>query len=405
MLAIAATYRIGICNCRGAIEVAALLKGGRPAAALAALIAALAGYDLVSYPFALCGRSKGIHMADKSRAGLDDAISTLGNGLLLAVAGSKINVHAILHSIVALEQRSFHRAANVIGIDQSVVSRRIRALEDELGVSLFERDRAGVRPTAAGKEFIRQAKVALCDLDYAVKSARSAGNGSSGFLRIGFLCSLASGFLRDLLVEFTRSHRTVTVDVAYGGSRDHIRQIRDRSMDIAFFTGLPELPDCDVELLWHERVYCALPEDHRLSSLEAVHWPDLRGESFIVGREEPGPEIHEYLIRRLATLGFHPRVRRLSVCRESLFHLVGMGFGATLTSESAVATPFHGVRFKPMASDEDLLPTVGVWLPGNDNPALRRFVSLARAMKNAQTMIGGRRVLADEGLAHEEQRP
>jgi DNA-binding transcriptional LysR family regulator len=171
-------------------------------------------------------------VAAKSRAGLDDAISTLGNGLILAVAGSKINLHAILHSIVALEQRSFHRAANVIGIDQSVVSRRIRALEDELGVSLFERDRTGVRPTTAGKEFLRQAKAALCDLDYTVKSARSAGNGSSGFLRVGFLCSLASGFLRDLLVEFARSHRTVTVDVAYGGSRDHIRQIRDQSMDI-----------------------------------------------------------------------------------------------------------------------------------------------------------------------------
>jgi DNA-binding transcriptional LysR family regulator len=324
-------------------------------------------------------------VAAKSRAGPDDAISTLGNGLIVAVAGSKINLHAILHSIVALEQRSFHRAANVIGTDQSVISRRIRGLEDELGVSLFERDRTGVRPTTAGKEFIHRARAALCDLDYAVKLARSAGNGSSGFLRVGFLCSLGSGFLRDLLTEFAQGHKTVTVDVAYGGSRDHIRQIRDRSMDIAFFTGLPDLPDCNVELLWHERVYCALPEDHRFSSLEAIHWPDLQSECFIVGREEPGPEIHEYLIRRLATLGFHPDVRRLSVCRESLFHLVAMGFGATLTSESAVATPFRGVRFKPIAGDEDLLPTVGVWLPGNDNPALRRFVSLARVMKNART--------------------
>jgi hypothetical protein len=61
-----------------------------------------------------------------------------------------------------------------------------------------------------------------------------------------------------------------------------------------------------------------------------------------------------------------------------------MGFGVTLTSESAVATPFGGIRFKPVAGDDDLLPTVGVWLPGNDNPALRRFVSLARAMKRAR---------------------
>jgi hypothetical protein len=62
-----------------------------------------------------------------------------------------------------------------------------------------------------------------------------------------------------------------------------------------------------------------------------------------------------------------------------------MGFGATLTSESAITTPFRGVQFKSIAGDEDILPTVGVWLPGNDNPALRRFVSLARVMKDAQT--------------------
>ena len=319
------------------------------------------------------------------RVAANDALRDPAVGLSLVAPRSKINLESIWNSIVASEQRSFHRAAKAIGTDQSVVSRKIRALEDELGVSLFERDRVGVRPTAAGKEFIRQAKAALYDLDYAVKSARSAGNGASGSLRVGFLCSLASGFLRDLLVEFSRSHETVTVDVTYGGSRDHIRQIRDRSLDIAFFPGTPELPDCDVELLWHERVYCVLPEDHSLSSLEAVHWPDLQEESFAVGRDEPGPEIHEYLIRRLATLGFHPRVRRFSVCRESLFHLVAMGFGLTLTSDSAVSTPFRGVRFIPMAGDEDLLPTAGVWLPGNDNPALRRFVSLARAMKSAKT--------------------
>jgi DNA-binding transcriptional LysR family regulator len=161
-------------------------------------------------------------------------------------------------------------------------------------------------------------------------------------------------------------------------------------MDIAFFTGFPDLPDCDVELLWHERVYCVLPENHRLSSLEAIHWADLQDENFIVSREEPGPEIHDYLIRRLATLGFRPQVRRLSVCRESLFHLVGMGFGVTLTSKSAVATPFGGVLFKPVAGDDDLLPTVGVWLAGNDNPALRRFISLARGMKKAD--MGGPRL-------------
>lgn len=317
------------------------------------------------------------------RAALTDASRTLAGYKLFAKPEWNIDLRSVWHSIVAAEQLSFHRAAFVLGTDQSVVSRKVRALEDQLGVSLFERNRTGVRLTLAGKEFIDQAKSALDDLDYAVKSARSAGNGSRGQLLIGFFCSLAGGYLRELLVEFARAHETVTIDVRHGDPRDHIQQIRNRTMDIAFFTGHPDLPDCDFELLWHERVFCVVPERHPLASFNAVDWSQLRNEKFIVSREEPGPEIHEYLIARLATVGFHPQVRRLSVCRENLIHLVAMGFGLTLTSESTIATPFQGVAFKPIGGEADVLPCVGVWSPTNDNPALRRFVSLARSLKRA----------------------
>ena len=320
----------------------------------------------------------------KSRAPHPQAAGTFDGEPLPSVPKSNIELRSIWHSIVAAEHFSFHKAASHLGLDQSVVSRRIRALEDQLGVSLFERSRAGVRLTGAGKEFVGQARSTLRDLDYAVKSARSAGNGSRGYLRVGFFCSLATGFLRELLVEFARAHKTVSIDLIHSAPRDHIQQIRDRTTDIAFFTGMPDFGDCDVELLWHERVFCVLPDGHPLALLDHVDWQNLRTENFMVSRDEPGPEIHEYLIKRLATLGFHPQVRRLAVCRESLIHLVAMGFGVTLTSESTIATPFRGVVFKPVGGADDVLPCVGVWSPRNDNPALRRFVSKARELKRSR---------------------
>ncbi|WP_311028678.1 LysR substrate-binding domain-containing protein [Mesorhizobium koreense] len=307
------------------------------------------------------------------------------NPSLLAGLAANLDFRSIWHSIVAAEQLSFHRAAVVLGVNQSVVSRKIRGLEDQLGVSLFERHHAGVRLTRAGTEFICQARASLNDLDYAMKSARNAGIGSRGSLRIGFLCSLASGFLRELVTEFARAHEAVAIELSYGARPDHLRQIRDRRIDIAFFTGMPELVDCEAEVWWHERVFCVLPAKHPLALAHAVDWSDIRAERFIVSRDEPGPDIHDYLIKRLARLGVHPNVRRLCVCRESLIHLVGMGFGATLTTESTTATPFRDVAFRPIVGQGDMLPCVGVWSPSNDNPALRRFVSLARILKRART--------------------
>lgn len=302
-----------------------------------------------------------------------------------------VDLLSLWHAVAAADQLSFHRAAAVIGVRQSAVSRRIRALEDRLGVSLFERNVSGVYPTLAGFEFIHQARSILSDVDYAVKVARAAGRGATGHLRVGFFASLATGFLRDLLTEFRQTHRNVDIDMRHGGLGDHIRQIRDRSMDIAFCTGHPDVPDCDVELLWNERVFCILPDSHQLAARRSIDWSDLRDELFIVSREEPGPEIHEYLIRRLATLGFHPNVKRMSVCRESLIHLVAMGFGITLTSESTVSTPFRRVVFRPFEGTSDILPCVAIWSPQNDNPALRRLISLGRSLRSRRMVATERR--------------
>ncbi len=59
---------------------------------------------------------------------------------------------------------------------------------------------------------------------------------------------------------------------------------------------------------------------------------------------------------------------------------IARGFGLGLLSSSSTEIPYPGVAFRPLASEDDFVSCRAVWLPGNDNPALRRFLSLARAM-------------------------
>jgi Bacterial regulatory helix-turn-helix protein, lysR family len=66
---------------------------------------------------------------------------------------SSIDLVSVRQGLVVAECLSFHRAARVLGTQQSTVGRRVRALEDVLGVSLFERTPAGVRLTIAGARF------------------------------------------------------------------------------------------------------------------------------------------------------------------------------------------------------------------------------------------------------------
>src|SRR5262249_23079901 len=119
---------------------------------------------------------------------------------------------------------------------------------------------------------------------------------------------------------------------------------------------------------------------HTLGAMDEIGWELLRNEKFILRQTEPGPQIHDYLIARLADLGHYPSVQRFDVGRDTLMHLVALGLGLSFASESATAVSFPEVVFRPIAGDGDLLPFSGVWSSNNDNPAFRRFLSLARVL-------------------------
>ena len=170
-----------------------------------------------------------------------------------------INSVSIAQALVVAKYLSFRGAASALGIRQSAVSRRVRALEDELGVSLFERHRTGVRVTDAGARFLQQAREALAQLDHASKIAGVAGRGVTGQLRIGILSSMGAGFLRELIQAYSERHPDVAIQIVEAASMGHISLIRKRRLDVAFVADASEATDCDAAPLWSERSVCRAP--------------------------------------------------------------------------------------------------------------------------------------------------
>lgn len=289
-----------------------------------------------------------------------------------------IELRHLRYVIAAAEQGSFRRAAMAAGVRESAISRRIRDLEDEIGATLFIRHRSGVTLTHAGQKFLTRARKAVNQIGYAAKDAGVIGRGEEGVVRIGIFSSLASGFLAELLRAYDDRHPRIRPDVVEGDPSQHAAAVQQHRIDVAFLTGHPTVMGCDVAHLWNERVFVALSQGHELAGQEEIAWSDLRDRHFIVSEAEPGPEIHDYLVKHLADLGHHPSVERCLVYRDTLMHLVSLGRGLSLTSEATTAAIFPGVVYRPLIADE--LPFCAVWSPKNDNPALRRLLSLAKAM-------------------------
>jgi DNA-binding transcriptional LysR family regulator len=292
----------------------------------------------------------------------------------------KIELTSVMQALKVAEHLSFRRAAEALGICQSSVSKRVRALESLLGVDLFDRHHAGVKVTDAGHNFFEHIKMALDHLDAAVASAGRAGRVERGSLKIGLFSSLASGFLPELLRCYSAQHPEIDVSIVEGPPSENLALLRAEQLDIVFVMGEPVARDCDVARLWNERVFIVLPDTHALCGKDAIQWEDLKTEHFILTRSEVGMAIHDYVIQRLAALHRRPDIRQSPVARDTLVHMVGLGKGITLMSEAIIAMPFPHVAFRPIAGNSDAMPFSGVWLLRNSNQALRRFISLARTL-------------------------
>lgn len=290
-----------------------------------------------------------------------------------------IDLASIRIAILVAEHLSFRRAATALGVQPSATSRRVRELEDQLGVSLFERHSGGVRTTLAGERFLERARATLSDLDEAVRTAGLAGQGLEGRLSIGVFLSLASPFLQSVIRTFLDRNPSLELDVVEGSPGAQLAKIRDGRVDIALVPGASAIAGCDTLVVMRERAYVALPADHDLAKRESVDWSDLKNEHFLVLAQQPGPSIQDYIVQKLADVGPPVRVTRYDVSRENLIHLVGFGLGIAFVGEGATALGYPNVVFRQMAG-RDNLAISAVWAANNDNPMLRRFLAHLRAV-------------------------
>ncbi|WCM27404.1 LysR family transcriptional regulator [Sphingomonas sp. QA11] len=106
----------------------------------------------------------------------------LVNGGILS---GRIPLISLVQCIAVAEYLNFRHAANALGVAQSSVSARIKALEENLGVLLFERHARGVRLTEAGRHFVERVTTGIDHLDHAVRTAGMVARGEHCSLHIG----------------------------------------------------------------------------------------------------------------------------------------------------------------------------------------------------------------------------
>lgn len=286
-------------------------------------------------------------------------------------------------ALATAEAGSFRQAAVALDLQQSSVSRRVQALEHRLGFPLFERSRAGVRLTTAGAAFLESALAGAEQLDFATRHASAVHRGYCGGIRIGVSPSQTGGPLREVLRYFRESFPHVATTLTECSPSKLRQAVASGSLDVAFVAGIETTLGCQVRELWREAIFVALPEVHPLTEQGVIEWDDIRAETFVVSHRH-GEAVEESLIARLTDGDQRPRIEVHDVSEASIFDLVTMGYGITLTYESSVRGEIGGVIFRRLAGEAGALPSSVVWSVTEASPTVPALIAIAEAVRRGE---------------------
>lgn len=291
------------------------------------------------------------------------------------------DIRQLRYAAAAADHGSFYRAARALDIEQSTLSRNILKLERAIGTPIFERSRAGVTMTLAGKAFLHGIRPMIASADQLVAMMRAAGQGRAGGLRLGHNSSVSAGNLRATMMSWRDTHPDVEVDCVEADRSVLLAGLDTGEIDMTILMGAIGHNGFRCQPLWSERMLVALPASHPFAERDMVHWTDLRGERFLLPAADPGPETRDILLGRLSVSSASLDIQMHQSSRETILSILGGGCGVSIVCEGSTGAHYPDVIYRPIHGEQGpaLVGYSGYWRDDNSNPALRRFLGFIKA--------------------------
>jgi DNA-binding transcriptional LysR family regulator len=246
---------------------------------------------------------------------------------------------------------SFSSAADSLSYSQSAVSQAIATLEGEVGVPLVERNRSGVRPTAAGAALAGHANAILARMQTAEAEVAAIIAGRGGRLRTASFPTAGATLMPKAIAAFRASHPGVDVTLAEGEPDEIAPRLREGEFDLVLlfeFEGAAERLGAGMKRfeLLNDPLQLALPGDHPLAERKQLRLEDLSGESWV--QASTTSPCAKHVVRSCHAAGFEPRVSFESDDYQTVQGLVASGVGVALIPKLALSTVRPGIRVRAL---------------------------------------------------------
>lgn len=291
-----------------------------------------------------------------------------------------------LELFVALAEAGGFSAAGVrLGVSQSSVSHTIKALEQSLGTSLFDRRQSPPALTDGARRLLPHARSMLAASEALRQEVQAQRGLKSGVLRIGsFGPSSSLQLLPRLLRAFALRHPGVEARVEEASDEVVAQWLAERRVELGFVT-LPEDRFDTVHVASDEYVV-VLPERHPLAALRHVPARELDGQPFIATSAGCGDEIDGILHRA----GAQPRELFRLPQVLSVLGLVQQGLGVSVSVRLALPDAWPGVVYRPFRPAAPRHVALAMLDRYALSPAAQAFVEMAQAASSSVAAAASR---------------
>ncbi|HWH68390.1 MAG TPA: LysR family transcriptional regulator [Candidatus Sulfotelmatobacter sp.] len=280
--------------------------------------------------------------------------------------------------VAVAEELNFTHASARLRVAQPALSRQMKDLEEELETPLFERGRAGVQLTRAGKAFYQRARAILAQAAEAAHEARTAAGLVTGSLALGFPTGLHLNYLAPVIKAFREAHPKVEFDFLHGLPVVQLKALREGRLDVAFVTLPAPLEGMAHKVIWRVPFEVVLPQGHRLAKRTGFELSDLRGEDFVFCTRESRPDFYDEFFRQCTNAGFRPRVvKEVGGYPTNILGLISVGVGLSVVPHFERAERITGLVWRPLTRPRLWVDFALVWRYPGTSPVVEQFVALA----------------------------
>ena len=248
-----------------------------------------------------------------------------------------MNLRDIKYILAVAETRHFGRAAERCFVSQPTLSGQIKKLEDELGVTIFERTNRSVEITPIGAALLVHARLLLEQADAIEQVARAHQDPLAGPLRIGAIPTLSPYLMPLILVPLKRRYPQLKLVLFEEITDSLLRRLHQHELDAALLATPVTDPDLESMPLFDEPFWLAHPRNHPLYDKDEITQEDLASIDLLLLSEG---HCLTHQVMEVCHLADRPRDGEMADLRaaslETVLQLVGAGFGSTLVPALAI---------------------------------------------------------------------